>query len=298
MLPAMLPKMAISSKYSWQLPAGSPTVPIRTSRCGMEMGNAMKSNPVKTDLAAGKHAFGTMVFEFFTPGMSQIAKAAGAEFILFDMEHSGVTIETLKGQIAACRGIGLVPMVRVPALQYHFIARCLDMGAMGIMVPMVESAAQAREIVSATRYPPAGRRGAAFSMAHDDYEAGSVPDKMAMANARTLVIALVETADGVAAVDDIAAVDGIDVVWMGHFDLTNFMGIPGQFENPAYLKAVDKIVQAAKQNGKIAGMMAADENWARDYLAKGFRIIAYGVDHLLLQRALGQGLAHMRAIVG
>lgn len=262
------------------------------------MGNVMKSNQVKSNLAAGKHAFGTMVFEFFTPGMPQIAKAAGAEFILFDMEHSGVTIETLKGQIAACRGIGLVPMVRVPALQYHFIARCLDMGAMGIMVPMVESAAQAREIVSATRYPPAGRRGAAFGMAHDDYEAGSVPDKMAIANARTLVIALVETADGVAAVDDIAAVDGIDVVWMGHFDLTNFMGIPGQFENPAYLKAVDKIVQAAKQNGKIAGMMAADENWARNYLAKGFRIIAYGVDHMLLQRALGQGLAHMRTIVG
>ena len=86
-------------------------------------------------------------------------------------------------------------------------------------------------------------------------------------------------------------------IWMGHFDLTNFMGIPGQFENPDYLKAVDKIVQAAKRHGKIAGMMAADENWARDYLAKGFRIIAYGVDHLLLQRALGQGLSHMRAIV-
>src|SRR3982751_6655425 len=125
MLPTMLPKMAISSKYSWPLPAGSPTVSISTSRRGMGLGNAMKSNPVKTDLAAGKHAFGTMVFEFFTPGMPQIVKAAGAEFVLFDMEHSGVTIETLKGQIAACRGIGITPMVRVPALQYHFIARCL-----------------------------------------------------------------------------------------------------------------------------------------------------------------------------
>src|SRR4051812_16956086 len=167
------------------------------------MGNVMKSNPVKSELAAGKHAFGTMVFEFFTPGMPQIAKASGAEFILFDMEHSGVTIETLKGQIAACRGIGLVPMVRVPALQYHFIARCLDMGAMGIMVPMVESAAQAREIVLPPRYPPAGRRGAAFSRAHDDYEAGSVPEKRERANPPPLFIALVKTADGVAAVDEI-----------------------------------------------------------------------------------------------
>src|SRR6478672_11844915 len=244
----------------------------------------MRTNQVKSDLRAGKHVFGTMVFEFFTPGMPQIAKAAEAEFVLFDMEHSGVTIETLKAQIAACRGIGLVPMVRVPALQYHFIARCLDIGVMGIMVPMVESAAQAREIVSATRYPPAGRRGAAFSMAHDDYEGGSVPDKIAAAHARTLVIALVETADGVAAVDEIAAVDGIDVVWIGHFDLSNFLGIPGQFEHPDFLRAVDTIVQAAERHGKALGLLAADESWARTYLAKGFRIMAYGVDHLMLQR--------------
>jgi 2-dehydro-3-deoxyglucarate aldolase/4-hydroxy-2-oxoheptanedioate aldolase len=189
-------------------------------------------------------------------------------------------------------------MVRVPALQYHFIARCLDMGAMGVMVPMVETAAQAREIVSALRYPPAGRRGAAFAMAHDDYAGGSVPEKIAAANERTLAIALVETAAGVEAVDEIAAVDGIDVIWLGHFDLTNFMGIPGQFENPDYLRAVDRIVAAAQRHGKIAGFMAADEVWARDYLAKGFRIIAYGVDHLLLQRALGQGLSRMREIVG
>lgn len=257
----------------------------------------MRDNPVKASLRAGSHAFGTMVFEFFTPGIAQIVRASGADFILFDMEHSGVSIETLKGLIAACRGIGLTPFVRVPTLQYHFIARCLDIGAMGIMVPMVESAAQAREIVSATRYPPAGRRGSAFTIAHDDYEGGSVPDKMAIANERALVIALVETAVGVEAVDEIAAVDGVDVIWMGHFDLTNFMGIPGQFDNPAYLQAVDKIVEAARRHNKPAGMMAANEEWARDYLAKGFRVVAYGIDHLLLQRALADGLAQVRAMV-
>jgi 2-dehydro-3-deoxyglucarate aldolase/4-hydroxy-2-oxoheptanedioate aldolase len=84
---------------------------------------------------------------------------------------------------------------------------------------------------------------------------------------------------------------------MGHFDLTNFMGIPGQFEHPDYLRAVDKIVQAAARHGKVAGMMAADEGWARAYLAKGFRILAYGIDHLLLQRALGEGLSRVRDMV-
>ena len=255
----------------------------------------MRNNPVKQALAAGEPAFGTMIFEFFTPGIGQIVKAAGADFILFDMEHSGIGIEGIKAQMAACRGIGLVPMVRVPTLQPHFIARCLDMGAMGIMVPMVETAAQAREIVSATRYPPVGRRGAAFGVAHDDYEGGAVADKIAAANARTLVIALVETADGIRNVEEIAAVDGIDVVWLGHFDLTNFMGIPAQFDHPDFLAAVDRLIAAAHRHGKAAGMMAGDQDWGRNYMAKGFRAIAYGLDLTLFQRALSEGIGALRA---
>ena len=235
-----------------------------------------------------------MIFEFFTPGIAQIVKAAGADFILYDMEHSGAGIETIKAQMAACRGLDLVPLVRVPVLQSHFIARCLDMGAMGIMVPMVESAAQAREIVNATRYPPVGRRGAAFGVAHDDYEGGAVADKIAAANERTMVIALVETAEGIRNVDEIAAVEGVDVVWLGHFDLTNFMGIPAQFQHPDYLAAVDKLLAAANRHGKAAGMMAGDDDWARDYKAKGFRAIAYGLDLMLLQRVLRDGLDKLR----
>ena len=254
----------------------------------------MRQNAVKRKLEAGGPVFGTMIFEFFTPGIAQIVKAAGADFILFDMEHSGVGIDVVKTQMAACRGLDLVPMVRVPTLQTHFIARCLDMGAMGIMVPMVETAAQARAIVEATRYPPAGRRGAAFGVAHDDYEGGAVADKIAAANERTMVIALVETAEGIRNVDEIAAVDGVDVVWLGHFDLTNFMGIPAQFQHADYLAAVDKLLAAAKTHGKAAGMMAADATWGRDYMAKGFRAIAYGLDLALLQRALSEGLATLK----
>jgi 2-dehydro-3-deoxyglucarate aldolase/4-hydroxy-2-oxoheptanedioate aldolase len=256
----------------------------------------MRDNPVKHRLAQGGHSFGTMVFEFFTPGMAQIAAAAGAEFVLYDMEHSGAGIDTIKAQMAACRGLGAVPFVRVPTTQYHFIARCLDAGAMGIMVPMVDTVAQAREIVSFTRYPPHGIRGAGFGMAHDDYEGGPPPAKIAMANRRTLVMAQIETPRGAAAVDEIAAVDGIDVVWLGHFDLTNFMGIPGQFTHPDYLAAVDAIVAAARRHGKAAGFMATDETWARDYAAKGFRIMAYGLDSLLLQQSLARGLALLREI--
>jgi 2-keto-3-deoxy-L-rhamnonate aldolase RhmA len=254
----------------------------------------MRNNPVKDKIKNGDAVFGTMIFEFFTPGIAQICKAAGADFVLFDMEHSGIGMDVIKAQMAACRGIGLVPLVRVPVLQSHFIARCLDMGAMGIMVPMVESAEQAREITRAVHYPPHGRRGAAFGIAHDDYEGGSVAEKMVSANERTLVIALIETADGIRNVESIAAVDGIDVLWLGHFDLTNFMGIPAQFQHADYLSAVDTLTAAAKRHGKALGMMAGDTNWGHEYRAKGFNVIAYGLDLALFQRTLAEGLAALR----
>ncbi len=119
-------------------------------------------------------------------------------------------------------------------------------------------------------------------------------EKIAAANRRTLVITQIETPRGAEAVDEIAAIDGIDVVWLGHFDMTNFMGIPGQFTHPKFLAAVDAIVAAAQRHGKIAGFMPADETWARDYFAKGFRIDGYGMDSLLLQQSLSRGLAVLR----
>jgi 2-keto-3-deoxy-L-rhamnonate aldolase RhmA len=255
----------------------------------------MRDNPIKAKLAAGGTSYGTMAFEFFTAGLPQIVKACGAEFLLLDMEHSGIGMETVKAQAAHCRGLDLVPFARVPAAQYHFIARALDAGAMGIMVPMVETADEARFIVSCTRYPPRGRRGAAFGVApHDDYLDGAVTDKIAGAEARTMVICLVETARGIENVDAIAAVPGVDVVWLGHFDLTNFLGIPGEFTHPRYLAAVDALLAACRRHGKTPGFMAGDERWAREYRARGFRIIAYGVDVLLLQSALKSGIAALR----
>jgi 2-keto-3-deoxy-L-rhamnonate aldolase RhmA len=256
----------------------------------------LRDNPVKTRLGQGGMAFGATVFEFFSPGMPQILRAAGCEFVMLDMEHSGVEFETIKAQIAACRGIGLVPQVRVPATQYHFIARALDVGAMSIMVPMVETEEQAKFIVSCTRYPPQGRRGAAFGVAHDDYMPGPVVEKIAAANARTMVIALVETPTGIQNIDAIAAVPGVDVVWLGHFDFTNFAGIPAQFDHPTYLAAVDRLVAACGKHGKAAGIMAHDVEWAKRYMDKGFRCFAWNVDIATLQTALATGLRELRAM--
>ncbi|NBQ63440.1 MAG: aldolase, partial [Proteobacteria bacterium] len=151
---------------------------------------------------------GSMVFEFFVPGISRMARASGADFLIFDTEHSGTGIEAIKAQCAACDGVGIAPVVRVPEHGYHFVAGALDAGAHGVMVPMVGTAEQAREIVSFSHYPPAGRRGAAFGIAHDGYTPGTPQQKIAEADARTLVIAMIETPEGVANVDEIAAVPG------------------------------------------------------------------------------------------
>ncbi len=247
-------------------------------------------------LRQGRRMHGTMVFEFFVPGIAQLAVTAGADFLVYDMEHSGAGIDTIKQQMSCCRGLPITPIVRVPSSDYHFIARILDCGAKGIMVPMVESADQAAHIVSAAKYPPVGRRGAAFGVAHDDYVPGPVVEKIARANAETLVIALVETAEGARNVDAIAATEGVDVVWLGHFDMTNSLGIPGQFDHPAYTRAVDDLLAAARRHGKTAGFMALDEHWARDYAARGFGMIAYGLDQGIYQRGLAEGLAVLKSL--
>ncbi|HTP99508.1 MAG TPA: aldolase/citrate lyase family protein [Casimicrobiaceae bacterium] len=254
----------------------------------------MRANPVKAQLAAGGRAFGAMVFEFFSPGIAQICRNAGAQFVLYDMEHTGLSFETLKTQFAILRGLDVVPMVRVPRGEYHFIARALDVGAMGVMIPMVGSAEEAAHIVACTRYPPAGRRGAAFGFAHDDYQGGDVAAKIAAIHARTMVIPQIETAEGLRNVEGIAAVPGVDALWLGHFDLTNFLGIPGEFKHPEYLAGVRRIVAACEAHGKAAAFLASDDDWAREYKAYGFRLYAYGVDQAMLQSALKHGLDLLR----
>ncbi len=242
----------------------------------------MAAKTLRQRAMAGEQVLGAMVFEFFSPGIAQVMKLAGAEFVLYDMEHTGVSLETFKWQVAACRGLGIVPMLRVPRSDYHFLARALDVGAHGIMIPMVESVEQARAIVEATHYPPKGRRGAAFGFAHDDYAPGSPADKIKAADTRTLVIAQIETERGLDQVEAIAAVDGIDVLWVGHFDLTNFLGIPGGFDHPKYLDAIKRIVAAGRKHKKGLGFMPSDIKWATDYQAHGFNVMATGTDQGLL----------------
>lgn len=255
----------------------------------------IRDNPVRAKLAAGGTAEGVFAAEFFSPGFCQIAAGCGAEFVIFDQEHGAVGIDTLKAQIAFARGAGIAPFVRVPGLAYHLVAPVLDAGAFGIMVPMIETAAQAESLARWCRYRPEGVRGLGFGVGHDDYDRGDVVAKMRAENERTLVIALIETATGIENADAILAVPGIDVGWLGHYDLTNTMGITAEFEHPRFQSAVETLLAACARHGKAPAILAGTLEAARAWRARGFRCLACGTDIGLLQSALSGLIGGLRA---
>ena len=255
----------------------------------------MLDNPVKRTIKQGGVSIGTMMFEFASTGIGRIAANAGAEFAVYDMEHTGWDIETIRMLIATTPRPRLVPIVRIPKTEYHFVSRTLDMGAMGIMAPMVESADEARLLVQSAKYPPIGRRGAAFSIAHDDYLTDPIPDVVRSANSESLLIVQIETGKGLANLEEIAAVPEIDVLWIGLYDMSNSLGIPGQMQHPQIQSAIDQVLAACKKHGKIPAVLTTGVEEARAQIQRGFKLVAYGGDVWIYQTALTQGLAAVRA---
>ena len=250
----------------------------------------MLANPVRAKLLAGGTAFGTMAFEFFTPGLAHVLAAGGAEFVLLDMEHSGAGIDTMKAQIRFARAAGIVPGVRVPACERHLVSTILDAGALGIMVPFMESAEQAAALVGWCRYRPKGTRGLAFGLAHDDYGTGAVRAKMDAANEAVLTIGLIESARGVANADAILAVEGFDLGWLGHYDLSDSLGIVEGFADERYVEAERSLLRAAAAAGKPLGWLAPDGEAAAASMARGYRCIGIGTDIALLRDAFAAEL--------
>jgi 2-keto-3-deoxy-L-rhamnonate aldolase RhmA len=249
----------------------------------------VRENPVKRTLAEGGVAIGTMVAEFATPGIARLVAGAGAEFVLFDLEHTGYGIERMRMVLATARATEVVPFLRVPDAAYDLVARGLDIGAMGLMVPAVESVDEARSIAEFARFPPVGRRGFGLVF-RDDWEPEGVPATLDKANAETIVLAQIETAAGLEVVEEIAGVDGIDVLWIGHFDLSASLGIPGEFGSARYKAAVDRIVAAGDAAGKPVGIVCGSVDEGRGLIQRGFRLVAYSFDLWIYQDALRAGL--------
>jgi 2-keto-3-deoxy-L-rhamnonate aldolase RhmA len=225
----------------------------------------------------GDVLLGQMVLELFTPGIGPMLASCGLDFVIFDMEHGRCDISLLAEMVAACRGSDIFPIARVPDAAYAPLSRALDLGARGIMVPRVESREQAEMIVSQLKYAPAGRRGVALGLAHDLYRAGTA-DFFARTNEEIVVILLLETEKAFENLDEIVSVSGVDVAWVGHYDLTVSMGIPAQFDHPRFLAAMDALVSACGRHGVAPGFLPPSPEAALHWIKQGFRVISLGSD--------------------
>lgn len=257
----------------------------------------MKPNKFQQSIAATGTAAGHMISEFGTRNIARIVAGANPDFVMIDMEHTGFDTERIADLCAWFRATDVAPFVRVPQGLYHFCARTLDIGALGIMVANVETPEQAKSIVDACKYAPLGRRGVTLGGAHNDF---SIPDPVAFfaqSNANTTVIAMIESPIGVANADAIAATPGVDVLWVGHYDLTQAMGIPAQFKHPDFYAALRAVTAAARKHGKQAGIQPGRVEDAIEWRNIGFNVISWGIDHGVYRAALADGIAGVRSIL-
>jgi len=198
---------------------------------------------------------GTMLRIERNPAIAYLVKQAKLDFYMFDCEHSNYSIETIHDMSLVANALGIATMARVPALSKDYISRMLDSGVTGIMVPMIETADQARLLVRYAKYPPLGDRGYTSTGAHTNYAGGAGhAEIMAEQNRKTIAIAQIETAMALENIDEIAGTDGIDVLLIGPNDLSISLGVPGDLTDPIELEAIRQTADAAHRHGKLFAM--------------------------------------------
>lgn len=231
-------------------------------------------------LREGLSAVGTMVRMVGNPAVALVAANAGLDFIMLDLEHGPFSLETLENVFKVGRSLGLGCFVRVPELSKGYVSRCLDLGATGVMVPMLESVEQARRLVHWAKFAPLGSRGFGGVGAHTGYQSvggETTTSFMARANLETITIAQIETAQAIKDIDSIAAVEGLDALLIGPNDLAISMGCPGDLMGEKLDRAISEVAEAARAHGKIFGMHGPDP-LAERWLPRGLKLVMSSLD--------------------
>lgn len=244
------------------------------------------TNPARERLQNGELAVGIGLRQARTVDVALAMKACGFDWLFIDLEHGAMGLDTAVQISVAALGAGISPIVRVPKGCYDLATRALDGGAYGIVMPHVDSADEAREIVDHLKYPPLGHRSAAGAMAQLAFQAAPLAEATATVNANMLIVAMLETPEAIANADAIAAVPGIDVLLIGTNDLTCEMGIPGELMHERVASAYETMVAACRKHGKWAGMGGVySEEGLRRYIGIGAQMILSGSDLSLLMAA-------------
>lgn len=246
------------------------------------------SNSFKQALKAGTPQIGLWA-GLASPYTAEICAGAGFDWLLLDGEHAPNTLQTLLAQLQAMAPYPVTPVVRPAWNDPVLIKQILDIGAQNLLIPMIQSGAEAAAAVAATRYPPAGVRGVGSALARAS-RWNRIPDYLAQADAQMCVLAQIETPQGLAQLDDIARTEGVDGVFIGPADLSASMGHLGNPGHPEVKQAIENAIRRIIGAGKAAGILYADPVQARHYLDLGATFVAVGTDTNLLARA-SQSLA-------
>jgi 2-keto-3-deoxy-L-rhamnonate aldolase RhmA len=250
-------------------------------------------SPLRAVLASGRPARGLFLLTPTTM-LAELAGTLGFDWAVLDMEASTMSKEDAMGCVQALSGSACSPVVRVPFLNRHLVEHALDIGAHGVLVPKVDTAEEAAGAADACRFPPAGTRGVNPVRASGYF--GNLSEYFGLANQRTLCLAQIESVRAVRNVDEIAAVPGVDGLFMGMGDLACAYGQPGNVVGGDMDKARLAVLEACRRHGKIAGIFAYGLDLARNYLEEGFTLLALGNDIKFFREAAVNALAEVPVV--
>ncbi len=250
-------------------------------------------NAILEKFRRGEPSLGIISHLLSAPAIEVLAYT-GMDYVLIDLEHSPIGAEHAAQLVGVAQGAGLAPLVRVDGIERSPILKMLDAGAAGLVVPQLETVEQARKLVGYAKFPPLGNRG--YCPTRDGgwgsgscYERG-MDGYMAEANASTLLIPQCETAGCLEHIEEIAAVEGVDGIFIGPFDLSIALGIPGQFGDPLLTEGIERVRRACAAAGKLCIMYAGSGEAAKRYFDQGFPSVAAGLDIEVLKLAV-RGIA-------
>lgn len=258
----------------------------------------MKPNTAKKILARREVSFGSWVTLVSSPRIMKIYAAAGFDFAIIDLEHTDFSSETVAALVMMARECGLAPLFRPAGMRPHDMSRPLDAGAMGLILPGVETVDDVKAAIRATMYYPHGKRILQLRSVHTDFDSSDPAGKVRFTIENFLLIAMIESERGLDNLDAICAIPEVDVVMIGPDDLSQDLGIPGQTRDKRVLTAMDRVIAACERHGKVSGITVHDRDTAKMWLDKGVRFMPYTNDTAALVRSSTEGAAIMRELTG
>ncbi|MDO9545778.1 MAG: aldolase/citrate lyase family protein [Pelolinea sp.] len=254
----------------------------------------MRQNPLRLKLEAGETIYGTMAQDSRSPSISLIMEQAGCDFMFFDMEHGPNDIGVVADMVKVARGTKVVPLVRVPDDQYHLMARILDAGAMGIMIPRIESKEQVERIIQNTHYPPLGVRGCSVTKGHNDFLPQNVWEFTEQSNKETMIILQIEREKAIENIDELLSVDGVDACVLGPVDLSLSMGVKDSDVQKALEPTIQIVLDSAKKHNVPCGIHIGNLEWLIEWDKRGMQMICYSNDIAFLKSGATTGISKLR----